>query len=236
MEATGVCVVDGCGKGGKLRRGLCNTHWQRWYRTGDPGPAEIQTKRGGTCSVKGCDRKHYGQGLCHTHWKRHRNNGDPGPAEIRPHNLSAFERFMRNVDDSGGPDACHPWTGRTNDWGYGVFDVGDRSHLAHRWLLGHVRGRPLGSGEETRHRCDNPPCCNPAHLQDGDRMDNVRDMTERGRHANSKKTHCIHGHEFTPVNTYIRKNGSRQCRACQRKRSRASKARTRAAKKGEGQT
>lgn len=28
------------------------------------------------------------------------------------------------------------------------------------------------------------------------------------------QTHCKRGHEFTPENTYVQKNGSRQCRAC----------------------
>jgi hypothetical protein len=33
---------------------------------------------------------------------------------------------------------------------------------------------------------------------------------------NARKTHCIHGHEFTVENTNIRPNGWRECRACKR--------------------
>lgn len=37
--------------------------------------------------------------------------------------------------------------------------------------------------------------------------------------ANGRKTHCIHGHEFTPENTIMTKAG-RDCRTCQRRRIR----------------
>jgi hypothetical protein len=38
-------------------------------------------------------------------------------------------------------------------------------------------------GEVTRHTCDNPPCCNPAHLLWGTHRDNKIDSIERGRAA-----------------------------------------------------
>jgi hypothetical protein len=41
----------------------------------------------------------------------------------------------------------------------------------------------------------------------------------------AQKTHCVHGHEFTPENTYITKDGARGCRTCHRARDKASKKR-----------
>ena len=38
----------------------------------------------------------------------------------------------------------------------------------------------------------------------------------------SHKTHCLHGHEFTPENVYTHSStGFRQCRECAREKSRA---------------
>lgn len=38
-------------------------------------------------------------------------------------------------------------------------------------------------GQVVRHTCDNPPCCNPAHLVLGSHADNAADRQERQRGA-----------------------------------------------------
>jgi hypothetical protein len=37
------------------------------------------------------------------------------------------------------------------------------------------------------HTCDNPPCCNPAHLRDATQIANVHDAREKGRHATGER-------------------------------------------------
>jgi hypothetical protein len=137
---------------------------------------------------------------------------------------SPLARFRSHVDTSGGPDACHPWTASRNDKGYGWFRIELRTVLAHRWLAGQLRGRPLDADEVARHACDNPPCCNPRHLEVGTQADNLRDAQTRGRarnvtaERNAAKTQCLRGHRFDSPNTYITPDGRRQCRTCRSSR------------------
>ncbi|MFW6176500.1 MAG: HNH endonuclease [Thermoplasmatota archaeon] len=39
----------------------------------------------------------------------------------------------------------------------------------------------IEKGKVLRHKCDNPRCCNPAHLETGTIKENQQDMKRRGR-------------------------------------------------------
>lgn len=53
--------------------------------------------------------------------------------------------------------------------------------LAHRLALALSRG-PVPADALVIHGCDNPPCCNPAHLRLGTHADNAADRRDRRRH------------------------------------------------------
>lgn len=93
-------------------------------------------------------------------------------------------RLNRRIDRSGGPEACWPWSGARTPAGYGVIGRGRRGEgmtTAHRVALELQLGRPLARDEVACHRCDNPPCCNPAHLFLGSAQANVNDKIAKGR-------------------------------------------------------
>jgi hypothetical protein len=77
---------------------------------------------------------------------------------------------------------------------------------------------PCPPGLECCHANDNPADNRLINLRWDTRSANQVDRVHNGNHYNSNKTHCIHGHEFTPENARIvtRANGRtrRQCRAC----------------------
>lgn len=128
------------------------------------------------------------------------------------------ERFWARVDKSGD---CWIWTASRYRRGYGQAYFEGRYYTAHRLAYTLTFG-PVPMGICVCHHCDNPPCCNPAHLFLGTDADNMRDRDAKGRGRSQfkKQSHCKYGHEFTPENTYVvAKDGERACRACNRRRS-----------------
>lgn len=120
-------------------------------------------------------------------------------------------RFWAKVEKS---DGCWLWTGARQATGYGGFQLGGEKVHAHRVAY----ALTFGDFDEALfvcHRCDNPPCVNPAHLFLGTVYENIADMDRKGRRvAPPIKTHCIRGHPLTPDNIHPLHNGGRTCRIC----------------------
>lgn len=89
------------------------------------------------------------------------------------------KRFWSKVAKRG-PDECWLWTASFGSTGYGQFEIDGKPRKAHRVAYMLIHG-DIPSSVKVRHSCDNPPCCNPAHLIAGTQADNVKDMVERGR-------------------------------------------------------
>lgn len=97
-----------------------------------------------------------------------------GPAE---------QRFWAKVDKRG-TDECWPWTAavRNSAEGYGAFWYERRHQPSNRMALV-FSGTPVPAGMVACHACDNPGCCNPAHLFVGTPRQNNDDKVRKKRHA-----------------------------------------------------
>ena len=99
-------------------------------------------------------------------------------------NAADVARFWSHVDVQG-PDDYWTWK-RARSHGYGRFKIAGRMLTASRVAFEITHG-PLGDAE-ARHTCDNPPCCNPAHLVAGTHAQNMADMAARGRSSTRRLT------------------------------------------------
>jgi HNH endonuclease len=136
-----------------------------------------------------------------------------------------LDRFMEKVAVQ--PNGCWHWTASLFNSGYGRFTLNKRSRLAHVVIWEHIYG-PVPPGYVVDHTCHNADptcaggvtdphrrCVQPDHLRTATHRTNLLDgKTSAAKHATA--THCESGHEFTPENTYVSKEGYRYCRECRR--------------------
>lgn len=103
---------------------------------------------------------------------------------------SGFADYFWSRVAVGAPAHCWPWMLSSNGDGYGQIKVGGSYWTASR--LAYVL--TTGVAPKTLfvcHHCDNPICCNPAHLYAGTRSANERDKVKRGRNnpARGERNH-----------------------------------------------
>lgn len=132
----------------------------------------------------------------------------------RPVILDPVAHFWGKVA-SGSPTSCWEWTGYRTPLGYGVTSLDGASIFAHRAAF-RLSGGVLIPGLVIMHLCDNPPCCNPAHLRQGTHKDNTQDAVRKGRMKwPALAIFCHQGH---PIHTTH--SGYRYCKTCCQQRHR----------------
>lgn len=151
----------------------------------------------------------------------------------------ALERLWSKIDQSGGPDACHPWTLSTQSMGYGQLNVQVfGGHNTVHTLIYELEIGEIPVGYEVDHVCHNDSdceggksclhrrCANARHLEAVPPL--VNGARANGpRNRGNQKTHCpaLHPYEGDNIMWIKRiRNGkeymTRQCAQCNRENAR----------------
>jgi hypothetical protein len=97
---------------------------------------------------------------------------------------------------------CWLFAGKLTPKGYARV----QNTLVHRAMYETIVG-VIPAGLVIDHLCRIRHCLNPDHMEPV----TSRVNTQRGSNV---RTHCKHGHEFTPENSIYHKRGGRNCRIC----------------------
>ncbi len=201
------CIVEGCPRF-KMVSKMCQPHYHRNRKYGDP----LKTKCGCGCGALVTVSPTF-FGLLYMPGHGVQSN-TVAPSEKLKSGLT-----KRRVPDYGRrkyglTDDCLIWTGPRIKTGYGKVFIAaptvkrkGRNVLIHRFAYELYHGEGTASGLTIDHLCGVPLCCNPCHLEAVPSKENIRRASER-------LTHCSAGHEFTPENVHVSREGHRTCRTC----------------------
>lgn len=181
------CPLDHKGKVNGEGPAMCDLHWRRTRKWGDPRvDLPLDYHRGlNTCEVvlgydpkKGelCPNFANTRGVCSGHNHRGRKAGDVDDKPILPKNILGDERFLHRADPANGfvrvgelydGTPCHHWLGAKSRRGYGISGAESRvarSRLVHRRIWETLVG-PIPAGQHVDHMCHNQDCFNLEHLR-----------------------------------------------------------------------
>lgn len=109
VQGQRLCSVDGCERK-HAARGYCFTHYSRWKKHGDPGPAESLVVRHSSteCDVDGCSKPVKTRRWCAMHYRRWKVNGDP----LVRRNHQARPDGLCSIDGCSGKHKNRTWCKR----------------------------------------------------------------------------------------------------------------------------
>jgi hypothetical protein len=138
-----------------------------------------------------------------------KNSGTSETTRTPKHTVTSVLDNVEKIPEAG----CWIWLGHINKKEYARVYIDGKMTYVHRWLYQKLFGSICDLTID--HLCRVHCCINPAHLEAVPNSVNV--LRGEGVTANnSRKTHCIKGHQYTPDNTFTSKYGWRACLICRR--------------------
>ena len=176
-----ICSIEGCSKP-VLCRGLCNTHYIRWQRHGDPLYRKTQKLGTRKCKHYGCNRLNEIGEYCTKHYQRYMRLGSTDDSVLKNLKSVSLKKRIWLCSEVDPETGCWIWQKGKDKDGYGQFSFKNRNYRAHRVAYRLYVG-PIPRGMQVLHKFDNPSCVNPNHLFLGDNDINMADMVQKDRQA-----------------------------------------------------
>lgn len=98
--------------------------------------------------------------------------------------------FWAKINVTENKDECWEWKEYVDKNGYGRFKIGRTFFPSHRVSFSLSKKGKLSSFLVC-HKCDNPKCCNPAHLFLGTQQENIDDCIAKGRYITGDKNGMV---------------------------------------------
>ena len=176
-----VCLIEGCSNP-VLCRGLCNAHYIRWQRHGNPFHRKTQKLGTKKCKHPGCERLNEIGEYCTKHYQRYMKLGITDDSILKNLKSVSPKRRIWLCSEADPETGCWIWQKGKDKDGYGQFSFKNKNYRAHRVAYRLYVG-PIPKGMQVLHTCDTPSCVNPAHLFLGNNNDNMADKVQKGRQA-----------------------------------------------------
>lgn len=225
--------------------GMCNTHCQRWRRTGDAGadpapPASL-------CAIPDCEGPRVGRGWCAKHYQRWKKHGHPLGSEEDRHRgdqtpifgelwlpVASYDGLFRDTYQVSNMGRVIGRLGLMKRYldpeGYWNVGLWRKPHMrtasVHRLVLETFGGPAPGDDMQCRHLNGDAADCRFSNLAWGTSSENQQDSLRHGTQHCAAKTTCPAGHPYAGENLYVTRVGGRKCRICMDARTRISNQRT----------
>lgn len=124
------------------------------------------------CSFEGCTNRQKSRGYCNGHYKQLRAGRPLKKIQLQVRG-SVAERLAAHTNRTA---SCWIWVGARTPLQYGAINVGGKRELAHRVAYELSSGH-IPKGAVIDHKCHNPSCVRPGHLQAVTQKQNVENMS-----------------------------------------------------------
>ncbi len=129
--------------------------------------------------------------------------------------FNLLQRFEKYKYVSASHPGCWLWCGNHYENGYAQTSINSKPMRVSRIIAHLFHGLDLSSNCKALHKCDVKGCWNPDHIFVGTQAENIQDCVAKGRHSETRKTHCKRGHLLNGTNLYIH-SGKRSCKICRK--------------------